>query len=248
MDDMQIVEREKVVEGSPIIITGLPDVGLVGAIASIHLIKKLSMKEYGHVEYDLIPPVIILHEGEIKAPVRLYSKGKIVTLISEITLPTETLMKLSKKIAEYAKEKESRHVIMLSGLVTPNRLDIEKPKVYGIATRREDREMLEKNGITLLKEGYVTGINALILRECMKKNISAIILLAESFNEFPDPAAAAANLEALSKITGIKVDVKELIVKAEEIRLKARELMRRTQQQLKALKKVSETEIPLMYR
>jgi len=245
--EMQFVEYEKKEFKNPIIIAGLPDVGLVGAIATVHLVRELKLKEHGYAYYDLIPPVMLLHNGEIKAPIRIYANESIIALISEIALPTQTIIALSKKIVKWAKEKNGKYVIMLSGLGVPNRVDIEEPKVYGVATTNEVKKLLEEHGIESLQEGFIAGANALILRECIKLKIPGILLLAESFMEFPDPAAAASTLKAFSKISGIDVNVEKLMEKAEEIRLKARELMRRTQSQLKAMKKLQESEVPLMY-
>ena len=245
--EMQFIEYEEKAFRNPIMVAGLPDVGLVGAIATVHLVRELNLKEHGYAYYDLIPPVMLLHDGELKAPVRLYANDSIIALISEIALPTQTVIALSKKIVEWTKEKNGKYIIMLSGLGVPNRVDIEEPKVYGVATTEETKKLLKEHGIEALQEGFIAGANALILRECIKLKIPGILLLAESFMEFPDPAAAASTLKAFSKISGIDVNVQKLMEKAEEIRLKARELMRRTQRQLKAMKKLQESEVPLMY-
>ncbi len=245
--EMEFIEYEKVTFEKPIVITGLPDVGLVGAIATVHLIRQLRLKEHGYVHYDLIPPVMLLHDGELKAPVRIYTDRNIIALISEIALPVQAVLALSKKIVSWTREKNGKYLVMLGGLGVPNRLDVEEPRVYGIATTDDAKELIKKAGVEILQEGFIAGANALILRESIKQKLPAILLLAESFMEFPDPAAAASTLKAFEKIFGFKIDVKELLDKAEEIRLKARELMRRTQTQLKAMKKLQETEVPLMY-
>jgi len=52
-------------------------------------------------------------------------------------------------------------------------------------------------------------------------------------------------LKELTKITGLRVDVSKLLEKGEEIRLKARDVMRRTQQELSNMKKTQEYDIPL---
>lgn len=248
LKEMQFIEHTDRKFEEPIAIIGLPDVGLVGAIATVHLTRELKIPEHGYAYYDLIPPVILLHEGELKAPVRIYANEKIITLISEISLPTQTILALSKKIVHWVMEKKGKYILMLSGLGVPNRMDIEEPKVYGVATHMKGKKLLQENGIETLQEGFIAGANALILRECIKNEIPAILLLSESFTEFPDPAAAASILKAFGKITGIQIDTKKLIEQAEEIRIKARELMRRTQRQLKAMRKIQESEAPLMYR
>ena len=56
---------------NPVVITGLPDVGLVGLLAASHIISSLKLGEVGSMESDSLPPMIILHHGLPKSPVRI---------------------------------------------------------------------------------------------------------------------------------------------------------------------------------
>jgi predicted ATP-grasp superfamily ATP-dependent carboligase len=49
----------------------------------------------------------------------------------------------------------------------------------------------------------------------------------------------------LAKITGTRVDVSALLEKGEEIRLRARDVMKRTQRELAKMKKNQEYDIPV---
>ena len=51
-----VVEEEGVVHKNPIVIEGLPDVGLVGTIAASYVIEKMGYTKIGYVESDLFPP------------------------------------------------------------------------------------------------------------------------------------------------------------------------------------------------
>jgi len=64
-----------------------------------------------------------------------------------------------------------------------------------------------------------------------------LILLTESFLEFPDPEAAAKELIVFSKIFGLKVDVADLIEQAEMIKLRARETMKQVANMMSAMRK-----------
>jgi uncharacterized protein len=75
--------------------------------------------------------------------------------------------------------------------------------------------------------------------------LPAITLLAQCFFNYPDPEAAAEVLKELSNIIGVKVDTSKLLEKGEEIRLRARDIMKRTQQELSRMKKTQEYDIPL---
>jgi uncharacterized protein len=70
-------------------------------------------------------------------------------------------------------------------------------------------------------------------------------LLAQCFYNYPDPEAAAEVLKGLAGITGVKVDIAKLLEKGEEIRVKARDVMKRTQQEMSNMKKGQEYDIPM---
>jgi uncharacterized protein len=105
--------------------------------------------------------------------------------------------------------------------------------------------MLTEKGIQLLKGGYMVGPYALIMRYSAERGVPAIALLAESFYNYPDPEAAAATLREFSKISGLKIDLTKLIEKGEEIRLRARDVMKRTERELSRMKKTQEYDLPL---
>ena len=61
----------------------------------------------------------------------------------------------------------------------------------------------------------------------------------------PDPEASAVAIRKFAAITGKEVDVSALLEKGEEIRLRARDIMRRTQSELTQMKKSQEYDLPL---
>jgi uncharacterized protein len=91
----------------------------------------------------------------------------------------------------------------------------------------------------------MVGPQAILLMRCAQLGIPAVTLLAQCFLNYPDPEAAAEVLKSLDKAAGIKVDLKSLVEKGEEIRLKARDVMRRTQEEMSKTKKTQEYDIPV---
>ena len=123
-----------------------------------------------------------------------------------------------------------------------------KGQVKGDGLIRQEkaiREYAESKGIEILKGGYMVGPYALIMRYCAERNVPAVALLAEAFYKYPDPEAAAATIREFSKISGLKMDLSKLIEKGEEIRLKARDVMKRTERELSRMKKTQEYDLPL---
>ncbi|RLF17444.1 MAG: proteasome assembly chaperone family protein [Thermoprotei archaeon] len=243
---MRIIERKSLPTEEPYILTGLPDIGLVGTIASLHIIRQLNMEEMAYVESDELPPVVVLHKGHLKMPIRIYGHDRIYIVTSEIAISPNVMPLLAKNIVDYAMSKNAKAIIMLGGLAVPNRLEIEKPKVYAVATLDEILEQAKNIGIEPLDEGFVVGIHALILRECSFRRVPALLLLAQCHVQYPDPGAAASIIEALNKFLNLNIDVEPLLKEAESLRLKLRELMRRTTATLSRIQKSHEYEAPPM--
>lgn len=240
-----VIERE--MPKNPVLIVGLPDAGLVGAISSSFLVRALELEEVAFLDSPGLPPIVVFHNSEPTAPVRIHAKDATAVLLSEIAIPPGLFRYIAERVVELAREIEATRLIMLGGIPVPNRMDVEKPKVYGSGSLDSEREYLRKNGIELFKEGFVAGVYASILKESIKRKFPAIILLAESHLNYPDPGAAASAIETLSKLLGFEVDVGPLLKQEEEIRLKLRELMKRTVDSMKAAGKEYEFSIPLMY-
>lgn len=244
MKTARIVER-KPVPSEAILVHGMPDVGLVGVISVSHLVTELKLVEMGYVDSEALPPVAVLHEGLPHAPMRIFGNNNLVITISEMAIPANSVQLLMRTLLDWGQSKNPKLTVSISGMPIQNRQDIDKPKVFGVASNDTLLKLLEKKGVEILREGYMVGPQALILRYCAEKNLPAIALLAQSFLNYPDPEAAAAALQEFSNITGIKVDIAKLLEKGEEIRLRARDVMKRTQQEMTKMKKTQEYDLPL---
>jgi len=243
---VKIVERKDIPEGMSII-QGIPDVGLVGVIATSHIIYKLKMEEIAYIDSDLLPPLIVLYRGLPHSPVRIFGNEKFMALISEIAIPVTALQPIMRAIVDWMEKKKVSMVFSLGGIAAPNRQDIEKPKVYTVSSDEETLKFLREKKMNVMEKGFLVGPQALLLHYCAGRDISAIALLAESFYNYPDPEAAAAVINALNQLIEIPVSVTELLEKGEEIRLKMRDIMRRTQSELAQMKKAREYDIPSYY-
>lgn len=243
---IEIVETQPIQHVKHCLI-GLPDVGLVGLITVNHVVQAQGMEEVGYLESSLLPPVIVIHQGRPKAPIRIFNKGDMAVITSEIPIPTSAIPSLSTSIIDWAKEKDVELLINISGIAVPNRLEIKVPEVYGVASNEPSRNLLSKVDVKLLEEGFMVGPQAMILKEAVKKDLNTIVVMAQSHYQYPDPGAAAATVNVLNKLAGLNVDVKKLLEQAEEIRLKMRELMQRTYRSMQKMQKAQEQELPPMY-
>ncbi len=105
VDGVSIIETAEIKTKNPVIVCGLPDVGLVGIIAISHIIKGLDMKEVAHIDSEIFPPVVVFHHGIPTYPLRIYQKDDLLALFSETALSPESISPLSKAIVEWAKDK-----------------------------------------------------------------------------------------------------------------------------------------------
>ena len=243
-ESVKIVEKHPVPSEATMII-GLPDVGLVGLIATSYLITELNLEEIAYMDSDLLPPVVVLHKGLPHAPLRIYGNKNLIAVISELAVPAPAIYTIVREIVDWGKSKKIKRIISMGGIPVENRQSIKEPKVFAAASNQELLDTVSKKGLNLMNEGYIVGAQALSMRYSVSKKIPAIAILAQSFYNYPDPEAAALALKELSKISEIKVDVSKLLEKGEEIRLKARDIMKRTQQEMKRMQKSQEYDLPL---
>jgi uncharacterized protein len=220
---------------------------LVGLIATMHMIETLNMKLIGYIESKLFPPVIVLHNGEIQSPIKIYAKDNNIAIVSEIPIPATAIYELSDALIKHIKNWKPAQVILLHGIPVPNRLNLEAVKTYAIGTNDETRKIIADNKIEQMDTGVIVGLKAIFLWESVKKDIPTIALGAESFLEYPDPGAAASVVEALNKLLKLDLDVEALLNRAEELRVRMRDLMRRTQENMRGTQPVRELELPPMY-
>lgn len=224
---------------------GFPDVGLVGVLASSYVISELNLAEMAYVDSDLLPPIVVLHKGLPQAPMRIFGNGNLLVTISETAIPAKGVQRLMRDFVEWGKSKKFKMIIPIGGIPVQNRQEIENSEVFGTASSLDMINFLENHKVSVLKEGFMVGPQALVMRYCAERDIPAAALLAQSFYNYPDPEAAAVALRQFSNITGIKVDVSKLVEKGEEIRLRAKDMMKRTQKELTKMNKGQESDLPL---
>jgi uncharacterized protein len=243
-EEVKIVERKRVPSGATLIF-GFPDVGLVGVIAASHLIDELNLSEVAYVDSELLPPLIVLHEGLPHSSIRILGDDKIVLAIAETPIPTDIVYPVMNALIEWARSKNVKMMISLGGIPMQDRQDATELKAFAAASTPEALKIAQDKSVETLTEGYMFGPQAIMLQRAADAGTSALALLAQCFPNYPDPEAAAEVLKGLGKITGLKVNVAKLLEKGEEIRLRARDVMKRTQEEMSKMKKGQELDIPM---
>ena len=243
-EEVKIVERNKVPSGATLIY-GFPDVGLVGVIAASHLIDELNLSEVAYADSELLPPLIVLHEGLPHSSIRILGDDKLLLAISEAPIPADIVYPVMNALMEWASSKDVKLMISLGGIPMQDRQDATELKAFAAASTPEALKIAQDKNVETLTEGYMIGPQAIMLQRAANAGTPALALLAQCFPNYPDPEAAAEVLKGLGKITGLKVNVAKLLEKGEEIRLRARDVMKRTQEEMSKTKKGQELDIPM---
>jgi len=216
----------------PFVIVGVPEAGLVGTIACSYLVEHLKLEPRGYIDSDLVPQVMLVHDSAPAHPIQIFGKDGIIVVLSEVPLTAKLSLELAKELSRWAREREAKAVIGLTGAPSRKREESqgeEKPTVVGISNDDGMRKGLKALGALPFEQGVITGFYASLLKYCTLNQQANVTLLGESMLQFPDPAAAVSAIDVLNGIIPAKVDTKPLLKESEEVRLKTRELMQETQ-------------------
>ncbi len=237
--------------GDPeLLLVSLPDVGLVGSIAAVNIIRELGMKDsVGIDSYSAFPPVVVVQGGEPKHPMRIYSGDGMAVLITDVPVPPPAVAPLTRAIVEWALRRRVKAILGVTGMGNPARIEMEKPGIHYLAIGKTAASMAEKLGgeAKRLSDGILVGPMALILKEAARARMDMMVLMVDSYIDLPDPEAAARAVEAISRITGKEISVEKLMKEAEMIKLRYRELMKETRSMMAKMGKGYEYRAPLLY-
>ncbi len=220
---VKIVESGKFNLKSPYLVEGFPGIGLVGTIAANFLVEHLNMEFFGYVTSEHFSPISSVHNYTPLHPARMYKSKKhnLVVLFSELIIPMKTIYPLSHEILAWAERRKAKQILSLGGI----NIKGEQDSVYGIASTSDLGKMLKKKGVKLIREGVTTGVSGVLLAECATKKFPAISLLSEAHADYMDPKGAAMVLDALSEVTNLKINTKELVKQGKEIESNVKKLL-----------------------
>ncbi len=229
----------------------LPDLGLVGAIAGLHLVRELKMRDVVGIDsYQALPPVAVIIEGKPKHPIRIYGSqdGRLGVVLSDVPLAPPAAIAFSVAIVKYARSRGVRNILSVTGLGNPSRYQFEKPNLYVLSNDEETaKKVSEITGAKQVPGGVLVGPYAIVLKEASRQGLVNTVLLVDSMVDIPDPEASIVAVEAISKLYGYKVDTKKLEEEADKIKLRLKELMKETKSLMARMGKGYEYRPTLMY-
>jgi len=222
-----IKELEKVELNNPILIEGLPGLGLVGKIAIRHLVRQLKARKFAYIYSPHFPYFVLVSK---KGNVRLLrgtfyfwknrnGKNDLIFFTGDSQAQTiEGQYEISDYILKFAKQHNVKMIITIGGY----RMEAgEKPKVIAAATTQDLLNRAVKAGAEISPTGSpIVGTAGLILGLSHFKRIDALCLLGETRGYLPDPKSARSVLEILQSLLGFDANLAGLdeeIAKADKM-------------------------------
>ncbi|MEM3730821.1 MAG: proteasome assembly chaperone family protein [Candidatus Bathyarchaeia archaeon] len=227
MKETFIKELTKVELNNPVLIEGLPGLGLVGKIVTRYLIKQLKANKLAYLYSPHFPYFVLVNK---KGSVRLLrgtfyfwtnknGKNDIIFFTGDSQAQTiEGQYEISDSILNFACQHKVKMVITIGGYRMEAK---DKPKVIAAATNQEILNQAIKAGAIVSPVGSpIVGTAGIILGLARLKKIDGLCLLGETRGYLPDPKAAKSILEVLKLLLNIPVDLsglEEEISKAEKM-------------------------------
>ncbi len=229
---------KKVKLKDPILIVGLPGIGSVGSLVGEHLRNSLKAKHFATLYSPYFPyEVVMLKNGGMRlANNRFYyykdkRKGSnhhdIVILVGDVqAISTEGQYEVNEKIVKFFKSLGGKTIYTIGGYNIANKY-VEKARVFGVASSKEMREYLKKQGVIFGEaSGMIIGSAGMIVAFAKHYKIDSACLMGETGVVDVDANAAKAVLEVLSKILDLKLDLSSI----EKIRKETEKVIKEMEQ------------------
>lgn len=215
----------------PTLVEGFPGIGLVGKIAADHLIDQFEMEYYASVHCEGLPEIAVYGDGErgLRAPVRIYASEAhdLLALQSDVPIAAQAVGQVADCLSGWLDANDVTPVY-ISGL--PAERD-GVPELYGVATG-DAGTILDDVGVQPPgDDGAISGPTGALLSRAVAADRDSVGLIVESSPQFPDPEAAKVLIErGIAPMTGLDVDVSDLVERAEEIRSQREQLAKQMQE------------------
>jgi uncharacterized protein (TIGR00162 family) len=213
MKETYIKQFTEIHPNNPVLIEGLPGLGLVGKIALRYMIKQLKAKKIAYLYSPHFPYFVLVNK---KGNVRLLRgafyyvqnpKGTDIILFTgdSQSQTIEGQYEIADQILAFSEKNNVKTIATIGGYRMEPK---EKPKVFIAATSQEIIDKALQAGATLSTSGSpIVGTAGLILGLAKFKKIGALCLLGETRGYLPDPLAAKSVLEVLKAAFNFDLDL-----------------------------------------
>ena len=132
-----------------------------------------------------------------------------------------------RKLITFVQDLGVERVFTFAAMATQMRPE-DDSRVFGAAIDEESLAQLKSLQLTILDEGYISGLNGVLLGAAAESGLRGACLLGEMphvFARLPYPKASLAVLEVFAAITGIELDFAELSEQAQAMEERLGELL-----------------------
>ena len=253
MKTTTIKELTKIELKNPILVEGLPGLGMVGRIATRYLAKQLKAKKLAILYSPHFPYYVLVNK---KGSVRLLhgefffwkneaGENDLIFFTGDSQAQTiEGQYDVASRILDFAEKNNVKTIITIGGY----RKEVEKtPRVVAVSTSPPLlNEALKAKAVPSPAGNPIVGTAGLLLGLAKFRKIDAICLLGETRGYLPDPRGAKSVVEVLQKMLKIKVDLSGLdkeIEKSKEIVERMQEIEKRREKYAQKMRSVEEERI-----
>jgi proteasome assembly chaperone (PAC2) family protein len=220
--------REKPRLRKPILIAAWPGMGLVAYKSVSYLVEKLEPRPLGAIDpQDRFPiRAISISNGLVKSPSPPEGRFYYHTGLGEhdLLLFLGDEQPIDGKEWSMASEllADAEHLgasLLFTFAAMPCRIDHHsRPGVWGVATDRALLQRLREFGIRIMSEGSISGLNGVLLGAAKQRGWEGYCLLGEIplyATQMESPKTCHRVLEQVCAMTGIEIDLEELMLQGE---------------------------------
>lgn len=215
---MKVIEGEKIEIEEPTVITGFPGPGFVGETTAMLISDALRMRVLGHVESELIPPMLVVMGTEMRPPFRIHGNEdlNVLVVVDNQPIPMEHHRTVIRGLMDWLVQRNVKEIVATDGLPMPD--ETLEGSVVGFSTDQMKLAELGRLGVLPLTSGAVTGMNAAFLELCQRKGVTFTGLLA------PTRRISATNwrgvtsiVDVLNSTVGLNIDVSSILRGVEQV-------------------------------
>jgi uncharacterized protein (TIGR00162 family) len=238
---------------NPILIEGLPGLGMVGRIATRYLVKESKAKKLANLYSPHFPYYVLVNK---KGSVRLlrgeffFSKNEtgendLIFFTGDSQAQTiEGQYDVAGCILDFAEKNNVEMVVTIGGY----RKEVEKtPRVVAVSNSVHLlNEAVKANALPSSAGNPIVGTAGLLLGLAKFRKIDAICLLGETRGYLPDPRSAKSVVNVLQRMLKIKIGLGGLekeIAKSKEIVEKMQEIEKRREKYAQKMRRVEEERV-----
>ena len=220
----------------PVLVCGLPGSGFVGKLAADYLVTAFKAKKVAEFYSTSFPPHVNINDDGIAVRLRgelhhaqTGQQNDLLIFTADAQPATSAgEYELADAVLRMAKGLGASMVFSLAAYVTGS--FVRERRVFGTATSADVLPRLSENGVQVMRDGGISGMNGIIVGMAKLHEMEGVSLLGETAGYLLDPAASHSVLESLSRILGVRIDLASIEERAKEAQQIFGQVQRMTEQ------------------